>query len=109
MDVEINSDKRRIKNGFCGSLGYYLFERGYDGNLIIIRQKRGLPTAAAVAASEKALAAALAIVVMNAAVTVFKLSNVRCADCLLRQNGVAAVDLLTTFDGLDYEYNCFRA
>ncbi len=56
-----------------------------------------------------AFAVVWAITFSSAAMTVFKLSNVRCADCLLRQNGVAAVDLLTTFDGLDYEYNCFRA
>ena len=70
MDVEINSDKRRVKNGFCDSLGYYLFERGYDGNLTIKLQKRGLPTAAAVAASEKALAAALAITFSSACIAV---------------------------------------
>ena len=63
MDVEINSDKRRVKNGFCGSLGYYLFERGYDGNLIIKRQKRGLPTTAVVAASEKVVVLMLLLLI----------------------------------------------
>ncbi|MBQ5744230.1 MAG: hypothetical protein IIV82_04015, partial [Ruminococcus sp.] len=52
MDVEIMNDKRRVRKGTCSSFGYYLFERGYDGNLTLKLQKRGLPTAAVVAASE---------------------------------------------------------
>ena len=82
MDVEINSYNPRVKIGFCGSLGYYLFERGYDGNLTIIRQKRGLPTAAAVAASKMAFAVVWAITFLNAAMWVV---------------------LLTMFDIMDYE------
>ena len=63
MDVEIMNDKRRVRKGFCRSFGYYLFERGYDGNLTIIRQKRGLPTAAAVAASEKVVVLMLLLLI----------------------------------------------
>jgi len=35
MDGVMTVDERRVRNGFCGCLGYFPFERGWDGIVLL--------------------------------------------------------------------------